>query len=266
MKPKKSLGQNFLKSKDVVYKLVETAQIENETVLEIGPGKGALTTVLLGKTKVIAIEKDQRMVELLTEKFKDAIADGRLTLIHDDIIHPSKPLDLEDHGYKLVANIPYYITGEIIEQFLSSNTQPVSMSLLVQKEVAERMVGKVGESILSISLKVFGTPRYIQTVSKKAFSPSPSVDSAIIYIDNISKDNFKDVEEGHFFKVLKTGFRHKRKLLMKNLALEFEGVEDTFDKLSIDKKIRAEKLSVEEWLALAKALACREPHRSQSLE
>lgn len=241
---KKSLGQNFLKSKKVLNKIVEAAQIsKDETILEIGPGKGTLTKELVeAGAKVIAIEKDDRLIEDLSEKFQGT------EIIHGDALE-FNPKDIEG-DYKLVANIPYYITGEIIEKFLSADHQPSLMVSLVQKEVAERIVAKDGkESILSISVKAYGKPKYVSTVSKRYFAPAPKVDSAIISIENISKDNFSNISEEKFFNIVKTGFAHKRKKVLSNLKEKFD-----ISKLDIPENSRAEELSVEKWLEIASTL------------
>ena len=174
-KTKKSLGQNFLKSQKALEDIISAGRIsKKDCVIEIGPGKGALTTHLI-KTgaKVIAIEKDDRLISELNEKFPT------VKIIHDDILKfdlNSIPKLISTSTYKLIANIPYYITGEIIEKYLSSKYQPSTMVLMVQKEVADRIVAKDGkESILSIAVKVYGKPKYISIVKKKYFSPEPNL-------------------------------------------------------------------------------------------
>jgi 16S rRNA (adenine1518-N6/adenine1519-N6)-dimethyltransferase len=146
----------------------------------------------------------------------------------------------------------------IIKKFLSEKKQPDAMVLLVQKEVADRIVAKDGkESILSLSVKVYGEVKYIKKVSKKLFSPSPKVDSAIIHISNISKKNFPNKEiENRFFDVIKAGFLHKRKLLIRNLEniAPKEELQKVFSDLKIDSKIRPEDVSLEKWLLLSKKL------------
>jgi 16S rRNA (adenine1518-N6/adenine1519-N6)-dimethyltransferase len=193
---KKSLGQHFLHAPNVVGAMIHTARIEpGMIVLEIGPGKGILTRGLLkAGAKVMAVEKDQRAVEYMKENFVTEIADGRLKLVQDDIlvINPAD-LGLEKEKYVIAANIPYYITGEIIRKFLTAEVYPSRMVLLVQKEVAKRIVAAdKKESILSISVKAYGEPKYIDTVPKRFFRPIPKVDSAIILIDKISKKFFEN--------------------------------------------------------------------------
>lgn len=272
MHAKKSLGQNFLKSKKIVSDIVRVSEItEADTVLEIGPGKGVLTESLLTKAgRVVAIEKDTRMIPILAEKFQKEISEGRFVLVCDDIINldlekifsPIKSVGLADlkfknGNYKVVANIPYYITGQIIEQFLTSNIQPSLMTLLVQKEVALRITAKdKKESILSLSVKVFGEPKYIQTVQSRYFSPEPKVDSAVITIKNISKNNFSEVGEKEFFEVIKLAFGKKRKMVIGNLSEKFNRteIEAIFEKLNINKKSRAEDIGLAEWILITKSI------------
>jgi len=260
---KKSLGQHFLNSKTAIDAIVCAADIsKGDTILEIGPGKGVLTEKLLAFAKhVIAIEKDGRLIDLLKEKFAKEIHEGRLTLVHEDILEfdPSRH-KLKALNYKLVANIPYYITGKILRQFLGSETNPAKMVLLLQKEVADRIIarpvrtGKAGvgkkESILSISVKAYGTPKYVKKVPAGCFTPPPKVDSAIISIENISKKFFRSkMEEERFFDLVKIGFSHKRKLLLSNLSENFNKKElcTVFEKCGIHLNSRAEDLSAEDW-------------------
>lgn len=261
MKPKKSLGQNFLKSEKALNQMIDSAGVCGEdVVLEIGPGKGALTEKLLTTgAKVLAVEKDSELIPLLEEKFSKEIADGKFILIKADILefNPSA-YSLKPGAYKLVANIPYYITGAIIRKFLESDFQPESITLLVQKEVSDRIVGRDGkESILSISVKVYGEPKYIAKVSKRYFIPEPKVDSAIIHIRDISKKNFKNIKEDEFFNILKTGFSHKRKTLIKNLEslnIPKEFLISVFGDLNISLNERAENIDLKTWISLTHKL------------
>lgn len=257
MRAKKSLGQNFLTSHAVAHDIVAAAHLTTgDTVLEVGPGKGFLTEHLLQKAgRVIAVEKDARMVEYLKDKFAKEIENGKFELVHHDILSfDLSRSTLHDLRYTIVANIPYYITGEILRLFLSGDIQPSRMVLMVQKEVAERIVARDGkESILSMSVKVYGTPRYVQKVPARYFSPPPSVDSAVLLVENISKDNFPDTRaEENFFEILKRGFAHKRKMLLGNLK-SFYGVEklgESFKKCGIPVTARAENLTFSQWQCL----------------
>ncbi|MEX0930453.1 MAG: 16S rRNA (adenine(1518)-N(6)/adenine(1519)-N(6))-dimethyltransferase RsmA [Candidatus Paceibacterota bacterium] len=266
-KPKKSLGQHFLTSEGAVKRILEAADLkEGETVLEIGPGRGVLTKALLGAgARVLAVEKDEALAEQLKETFSEEVERGSLVIVVDDIQNANlgdTECGILNTGYSLVANIPYYITGAIIRQFLSAEHQPKKMVLLVQKEVAERIVtkGKGGgegrhgkESLLSLSVKAYGDPKMAGTVKAGSFNPPPKVDSAILAVENISRDFFKNVREEYFFELLHRGFRQKRKQLAGNLKDRFsaETVENALSHCSINKQARAEELSLDEWKCLA---------------
>ncbi|MEK7176013.1 MAG: rRNA adenine dimethyltransferase family protein, partial [Patescibacteria group bacterium] len=207
MKAKKSLGQHFLKSERALAAIIKAGEIKSsDTILEIGPGTGTLTDKLLETgCLVLAIEKDDNLHEKLKIKYQKEIVNKQLILIHDDALNfEFKNYNLVPRIYKLISNIPYNITGAILEKFLSAEYQPERMVLLVQKEVAERICGhrvstggkpldftRDKESILSISVKVYGKPSYIETVKAGSFVPTPQVDSAIIAIENISKNFFR---------------------------------------------------------------------------
>ncbi|MCX6735693.1 MAG: 16S rRNA (adenine(1518)-N(6)/adenine(1519)-N(6))-dimethyltransferase RsmA [Candidatus Parcubacteria bacterium] len=249
---KKSLGQNFLTNTGIVSSIVDAGLVSSgDTILEIGPGRGILTEELLKRgARVIAIEKDAELIPLLQEKFRDRMEKSQLSLIYEDILNfnfsPKEP-------YKLIANIPYYITGLIIRKFLTSEKQPEKMVLLVQKEVAERIIAQNGkESLLSISVKAYGTPTYIKTVKAGSFTPAPKVDSAILLIDSISHDFFKGISEERFFKILHAGFAHKRKQLFGNLKAIFKETElkERMKGFGIPENIRAEDMLLENWKKL----------------
>ena len=250
------LGQHFLTSKNVVGDIVKAADIKSgESVLEIGPGKGVLTERLLESgAKVVAVEKDQELAEYLRTKFEQHIKTGRLVVVREDIrqFEPTT-YNLQLTTYKLVANIPYYITGELLRTFLSGRHQPTRIIFLVQHEIARRIATDPKESILSISVKAYGNPKLVKKVPKRYFSPPPKVDSAILAITDISKDLFGDLDESFFFRVLRAGFSHKRKLLLNNLK-EFadrEKLTETFEKLNLPEEVRAEGVSLKKWKALA---------------
>ena len=251
VRAKKSLGQNFLMHARIAERIAKAVRIEGETVLEIGPGTGVLTRELLKRAqKVVAVEADPELYEALREDFSDDIGAGRLELISGDIrAYPLTATNVYDRGYLVVANIPYYLTGEIFRLFLSSTNQPVSMTLLVQKEVAERIARSKKESILSLSVKAYGVPKYEFTIPRGAFYPAPKVDSAVISVRDISRGRFRFArEESRFFAFLHAGFAHKRKLLRKNL------VEAGFaaEAARVPEKARAEDVPLEAWLKLVR--------------
>lgn len=249
---KKSLGQNFLKSGAILGKIVLGAELEpSDIVLEIGPGKGALTEKLLEKAqKVIAVEKDDALFAFLEEKFAKNIKKGQLALINQDILEFRKAEMAFSQNYKIVANIPYNITGAILKKFLTSENQPKTMTLLVQKEVAQRIVANdKKESLLSISVKAYGSPKMLFKVPARFFSPAPKVDSAVIHIKDISKGIFNEnnIKEADFWEVLRVGFAQKRKKLSNNLKKVIK--KDTLAEFA-DR--RAEDLSISDWIKLVK--------------
>jgi len=228
-----------------------------DIVLEVGPGKGALTEKLVAVAKkVIAVEKDDRLIEFLQDKFAGEIKVGKLEIIHDDILNLTPTLPLSngrEQSYKLIANIPYYITGLFLRKFLEeTDHQPERIVVMVQKEIAQRIVAspQAGqkESLLSISVKAYGTPKMVMKVDRENFSPAPNVDSAILLISDISKNFFikNNISEKNFFEILHAGFAHKRKILSGNL----KGIIAP-EKLSLlPPNIRAEDLKLEDWIAL----------------
>lgn len=253
------LGQHFLNSQWVARDLVRSVGIrDNEPVLEIGPGRGALTKELFAQgAHVIAIEKDASLIPILREAFEKEISSGAFSLIEGDVRDmPPEKLGFSSGGYVLAANIPYYITGEILRHFLSSRVQPRAMALLIQKEVAQRIVARDGkESILSLSIKAYGKPSIVAKVPRGSFNPPPAVDSAILLIQDISRDFFKDIPEEDLFRVVRAGFASKRKLLSSNLKMLFENPLETFEKCGIPAKARAEDLKLEEWKRLVQRLS-----------
>ena len=274
MKTKKSLGQNFLKSEIALRKIVEAGEItEDDVILEIGPGKGALTEKLLGsRCKVLAVEKDKELYEFLKTKFAKEISSGQFNLIHGDILEfDTRTYNLDTRTYKIIANIPYNITGAILKKFLTEKNQPKSMVLMVQHEVAKRIMGRSGkarpqelkssgvarsaksgfrESILSISVKAYGEPKMIMKVPARYFSPKPKVDSAIIAIKNISRRTFEKngVSEEKFWEIVKKGFAHKRKMLSGNLKNIVSDIPPSL------KDKRAEDLTLSDWIVLTRKL------------
>jgi 16S rRNA (adenine1518-N6/adenine1519-N6)-dimethyltransferase len=259
MYAKKSLGQNFLHAAHYVRAVANAAAIvPGETILEIGPGTGILTKELLARgARVVAIEKDHRLLETLREVFHTEIQEGRLALCEGDAL-TIETENLVSQPYKLVANIPYYITGALLRKFLSASAQPETLVFLVQKEVAERITGhgvkKAKENLLSLSVKAYGAATYVGTVPRGAFAPAPNVDSAILLVSNISRNNFIDKQqEEEFFALIHAGFAQKRKLLKRNLeAVLGERSVVAMERADITENARAEDVALLQWLALAK--------------
>lgn len=257
MKAKQELGQNFLMHAQTAERIVAAAGVgEGDLVLEIGPGTGLLTRALLAKArKVVAVETDAELIPVLESTFAKEITQGKLELLHADI-RSFDPASLGE-PYLLVANIPYYITGEIIRQFLTARAKPRSLTLLVQKEVAIRIARSKKESILSLSVKAYGEPSYRFTVPRGAFRPAPNVDSAVLTVSGIRDDVFASrVEEARFFEVLKAGFAHKRKLLARNLeaVASPEQVKKAFLEAALPEKARAEDVPLSSWRTLARVM------------
>jgi 16S rRNA (adenine1518-N6/adenine1519-N6)-dimethyltransferase len=260
---KKSLGQNFLKNDGVLQKIADAGELSSgDIVLEVGPGEGALTKKLLEKAgKVIAVEKDHRLISILQEKFSKEIAENKFEIFEGDILESdAEKWGIKDGQFKIIANIPYYITGQFFRKFLSGPVKPTKMVILVQKEIAERIVARDGkESLLSISIKAYGEPKIVAKVSKGSFVPAPKVDSAVILIDNISNKKFTEakISEEKFFEILRAGFAHKRKLLISNLKEKFQeekggkNLQQIFSSAGLDPKIRAEDVPLEKWFLLA---------------
>lgn len=252
------LGQHLLTNRGIAEAVVQAADVgSGDIVLEIGPGGGMLTAELLKVgAKVTAVEKDTAMGTLLKARFSTEIKNKQLILIEGDAREYTPDKVFPKKSYKVAANIPYYITGELIRNCLTAKNQPTSLAFLIQKEVAERIVRSKKESILSLSVKVYGTPVYVKTVKKGSFNPPPSVNSAIFAVKNISRKNFSKISEDHFFKIVKTGFAQKRKTLIGNLKRIFaaDTVESAYNELNLNKKIRAEDVPLETWLLLAHTL------------
>lgn len=245
MQAKKTLGQNFLSNPAIAETILRAGEVKKgDNILEVGPGKGFLTHFLVKiGAHVTAVEKDDRLIPILKSQFPT------ITLIHSDILEYTASGD-----YKIIANIPYYITGEFLRRFLQETAQPSLMILMVQKEVAERIALDEKESILSLSVKVFGAPKYIETIKAEYFDPVPKVDSAILGIYNIKKPD--DINLEHFFKIIHAGFAHKRKVLINNLEkiASKDELLKIWNTLSLNPKIRAEDIHIDTWKKIAQIL------------
>ncbi len=261
--PKKSLGQNFLFDAAIIDRIVAAGEVTaNDVVLEIGPGAGSLTRRLAESAKeVIAVELDDRLIPILQYTLADY---PNVKIVHGDIleIETSEVLKTSEVSisevytsevYKVVANIPYYLTSAIIRHLLESKTKPSLIVLTVQREVAERLCAKPPQmSVLAVSVQVYGEPRIVGKIPAGAFYPKPDVDSAIVRIDLFAAPPFASGEDtDQFFSVVKAGFSQKRKKLKNALAsglkIKMEEVEEMLSKAGIDSNRRAETLTVEEW-------------------
>lgn len=255
LEPKQSLGQNFLFDDDILARIVATADLQPyDHVLEIGPGLGALTRHL-AKTavRVHAVELDNRLLPLLRNEL--AYFDN-IDIIHGDIL-AQNPADLFAGPYKVIANVPYYITGAILRHLLTAAHKPTLMVMTVQKEVAERITAVPPHmSLLAVSVQFYGPVRISHLIKAGAFWPRPDVDSAVIRLDVYDEPLLPPAEEAAFFRLVKAGFSQKRKQLHKNLrglGLTREVIEDLLAEAGVDGRRRAETLTIEEWTAVYQA-------------
>lgn len=258
----KSLGQHFLIDPEALKKMLQAAELsKSDFVVEVGPGFGVMTLPMADLAgRILAVETDKKVLQILK-----ALGSGCPNL---DVL-PSNILKLDSRyiydryktwskvkkgktSYKLVSNLPYYITSAILKLFLETDLPPDLIVVMVQKEVAERIVAKPGElSILGVSVQFFGEPEYIAEISKNSFWPKPEVDSAIIKIKPFKEPPFGVDNVRMFFRIVKAGFGEKRKQLHNSLAgglwLDDEVVQSALDELGIDPRVRPQDLSLEEW-------------------
>lgn len=253
MKAKKHLGQNFLHDLGALSDILKASELQpTDTVVEIGPGRGFLTEELVKKAgKLIAVELDDDLIPFLKASF---ITSKNFTLVHQDaltFVPPSEP-------YKLIANIPYYITSPILNHFLveqfEGGNPPTLLVLMVQKEVAEKIVAKNGKhSVLSLQVHLFGEPELVRVVHKGAFRPAPQVDSAVIKIKVHPQPKIAG-ELKKLFWLFHVSFAQKRKKLTNNLAgvlhKKTGEIRELLEKLGINPDIRAEDLTLPEWQKL----------------
>lgn len=258
--PSKAAGQHFLADEKELSRIVKAASLaKGEHILEIGPGLGVLTRELVDAgANVIAVELDRKLAAYLKKNISN------VRIVQGDILSFSNQEIAEWFGnkpYRIVANIPYNITGRIIKKFVSSDApKPVSASLLVQKEVAERVCARPGSmSLLALSVQLYAKPKIAFTVSKKAFWPEPEVESALLVIDDVSEAPNQDVDEKRFWQILAMGFASPRKQLRNNLAaglhMEQDAVKAALKRAKLKETSRSQELSISEWIALIRALA-----------
>jgi 16S rRNA (adenine1518-N6/adenine1519-N6)-dimethyltransferase len=257
LKARKGLGQHFLVDKEVLEVITAAAEVTPEDIIvEVGPGLGILTEALARKAGgVIAIELDDRLAALLK---KTLASFDNVTIINDDVLN-IEPGDLlvgwgANPVYKVVANLPYYITSPVLRHFLDTTVKPKVMIVMVQKEVAEAIAAKPGDmSLLSISVQFYGKPEIVSYVPAQSFYPAPEVDSAVLRI-NLYPQPAVAVDEGGFFELVRAGFAAPRKQiansLSQGLGLPKAGVLPLLEKADIDWQRRAETLTLEEWARL----------------
>lgn len=252
-RPNKNLGQHWLHDEAMLDAMCDAAEVSaDDIVLEIGPGLGTLTKKLVNQAKaVISVEFDRELARQLSTR----VTADNLTVVNQDILQ----FDLTQLpvGYKVVANVPYYITSKIVQRLLTAERKPSLSALLVQKEVAQRMAAKPGDmSILGISAQVFAEVALGEEVPAYLFTPPPKVDSQIVTLRTRPVALFAGVDERQFFRVVKAGFSAKRKKLRSSLAgglgIEKQKVEALLRQASINPNDRAEDLTIDDWARLTK--------------
>lgn len=250
--PNKSLGQHWLHDRGVLEHIAEQAELTaDDTVLEIGPGLGTLTSELLRRAKkVIAVEFDPELARKLPGQFPGK----NLEIVHHDIL--TYDLMQLPAGYKVAANVPYYITSKIVQLLMTSENKPSVAVLLVQKEVAERLAARPGDmSILALSAQVFAEVKLGDVVPAELFTPPPKVDSQVVILHTRKTPLVSVAEEKKFFRVVKAGFSAKRKKLRSSLAgglgLSKTEAEGLLDQTGINPDKRAEDLTIDEWKRLS---------------
>jgi len=245
---KKSLGQHWLADAEALEAITEYAEIESsDTVLEIGPGLGHLTRYLVKQARhVIAVELD----ETLAAKLPGRVPAKNLRVIQADILH----FDLAGlpEGYKVVANIPYYLTSNLLRRLSEAANPPKLMVLLVQKEVAQRVCAKAGQmSVLAVAAQLYYKTELGIVVPKELFSPPPKVDSQVIILTRHAKPLFKELDSKKFFGVVRAGFSERRKKLRSSLAgglgLSKSQADELLKKAKIDGNLRAQDLTLQAW-------------------
>lgn len=259
--PRKRLGQNFLTDPMAVDRIAAAANLSpQDTVLEVGAGVGTLTRALARRAgRVLAIELDDRLVEILHEQLADL---ANVEILHGDVLQ-LPDLGLVHCQYKVVANLPYYITSAVLRHFLEGVPRPRLMVVTVQREVADRIVAGPGEmSLLAVSVQFYGQPRIVARIPAGAFYPSPKVDSAVVRIDVGEQPAVPlpaGTDETAFFAVVRAGFGQKRKTLRNSLSaglgLSPTSVEAALLQAGLDPRRRAETLSLSEWTEVARVLA-----------
>ena len=258
VRPKKSLGQNFLVDEGALAKIAAAADLApSDTVLEIGPGLGSLTRHLAATARrVVAVELDEAMLPALQHTLQHH---PNVEIVHSDILKYA--LTASRSGlppyYKVVANIPYYITSSLIRRLLEADVRPALIVLTVQREVAERICATPGEmSLLAVSVQFYCVPRLVARIPAGAFYPPPEVDSAVLKMEVLARPAVAVADPDRFFQVVKAGFSQKRKQLHNSLSaglhLESRRVDELLLRAGIDPKRRAETLTLEEWGALTR--------------
>jgi 16S rRNA (adenine1518-N6/adenine1519-N6)-dimethyltransferase len=262
LQPRKRLGQNFLIDAAALQRIIVASDLDpDDIVIEVGSGLGTLTRQLAERANsVLAIELDERLVAILREELADL---ENVQILHGDVLKMDRTeLGLTSQGYKVVANLPYYITSAVLRHFLEEEPRPSLMVVTVQREVAERIVAGPGEmSLLAVSVQFYGQPQIVARIPAGAFYPQPSIDSAVIRIDVGPQPRVvlpPGLNQATFFQVVRAGFQQRRKTLRNalsaGLALDPALVAGELKRAGVDPRRRAETLSLEEWTGVTTAL------------
>jgi 16S rRNA (adenine1518-N6/adenine1519-N6)-dimethyltransferase len=259
IRPNKAFGQNFLVDRLVLQKIVDAAEISsNDAILEVGAGTGVLTRELAQHARrVVAVELEQSMLSLLT---KTTYHFPNVELMARNLLFLDPVEVFGQTAYKLVANLPYYITAPTFRHFLESPNPPTLLVVMVQLEVAERIVANPGDlSVLAVSIQFYGQPRIVARVPARSFYPAPKVDSAILRVDVYPQAPLMPKDRDSFFRIVQAGFSERRKQLHNSLThglhYKNEHIRAWLATASIDASRRAETLSIEEWLRLRQVIA-----------
>lgn len=256
-RPRKSLGQHFLFDKKIINRIIDAAKVQpQDTVIEIGPGLGVMTRMIGERArKVIAIEIDKSLCDSLK---RDLSGQTNIEIFNADAL--DYPYESVENGFKVIANIPYNITTPILFRLMNVREKIEGMTLMVQKEVAERIIAHPGGKdygVLSIAIQYYSVPEIVFIVPRGAFRPTPKVESALLHIETLEMPKIKVKDEAFFFRVVKTSFSQRRKTLqncLKQLGLKKEHLDRAFTSLHIEPKRRAETLSIEEFGLLSDSL------------
>ncbi len=255
--PSKKYGQNYLLDEQVIAHMLEAGNVSSkDTVIEVGPGFGVLTIPLLEKAGTVVSYEIEKKIAPYWEAKRDQYKN--LTVVWGNVLHS---FEAPGVPYKVIANLPYQITSAVIRLFLELDTPPTILVCMVQKEVAERICAEAGDlSLLALSVQLYATPTITAQVPKTSFWPVPAVDSAVITLIPHKKPLITKGENEFFFTLVKAGFAQRRKLLIKNLlpvvGKKHKGeVQDIFVELGIPLEARAQEVSTEDWILLAKRLS-----------